>query len=221
MQTHDKQTPWKNFLVVLKGNVEDRVKKTKGSSQKKEKTQTVLEPQSDTEKTQELVTVSGQPVNISGDWAGSGAIALLSHTALGGLTVIQTELPVGTQLQPIVTADGTSVISLDASAVPFNVPISMAHSITVSPSISASVPGQGSDVILAPIVSATTAEEGTVESILAAAAVPLSASDECITVQAVAIEEANASDGQQDCAEDAQTADGSNSMEISIGESAE
>ncbi|KAI7800191.1 GDNF-inducible zinc finger protein 1 [Triplophysa rosa] len=216
--THDKQTPWKNFLVVLKGNVEDRVKKAKGSSQKKEKTPTVLEPQSDTEKPQELVTVSGQSVNISGDWAGAGAIALLSHTALGGLTVIQTEVPVGTQLQPIVTADGTSVISLDASAVsipvtvPFNIPISVAHSITVSPSISASVPGQGSDAILAPMVSTTTAEEGTVESILAA-------SDECITVHAVAMEEANASDGQQDGTED--TADGSNSMEISTGESAE
>lgn len=197
--------------------MEDRAKKTKGSSQKKEKTPTVPEPpQSDTAKTQEVVAVSGQPVTISGDWAGSGAIALVSHTALGGLTVIQTEMPVGTQLQPIVTTDGTNVISLDASAVsipvnvPFNIPISVAHSLTVSPSISASVPGQGSDAILAPVVSMATAEEGTTES-------ALSASDECITVQAVAMEEAHA---QQDGAEDTQTADGSNSMEISTGESA-
>lgn len=216
MQTHDKQTPWKNFLVVLKGNVEDRVKKTKGSSQKKEKPPTVPEPQSDPAKTQEVITVSGEPVTISGDWAGSGAIALVSHSALGGLTVIQTEVPAGTQLQPIVTADGT-VISLDTSAVsipvtvPFNIPISLAHSITVSPSIS--VAGQGSDAILAPVVSTATVEEGTTESVLSAAAVPLSASDECITVQAVEMEEAHDADGQQGGAEDAQTADGSNSME--------
>ncbi len=40
MQTHDKQTPWKNFLVVLEGNVENRAKKPKGSSQKKDKAST-------------------------------------------------------------------------------------------------------------------------------------------------------------------------------------
>ncbi len=133
MQTHDKQTPWKNFLVVLEGNVENRAKKPKGSSQKKDKASTASSkaqaPESNVQKTQEVLAGSAEPVTISGDWAGPGTIALVSHTALGGLTVIQTEIPAGTQLQPLVTTDG--VISLDASAVgmpvtvPFSIPISV------------------------------------------------------------------------------------------------
>ncbi|XP_051510387.1 GDNF-inducible zinc finger protein 1-like [Myxocyprinus asiaticus] len=228
--THDKQTPWKNYLVVLKGNVEDRVKKPKGASQKKDKTVSVVpEPQtrhSDTVKTQEVVAVSGEPVTISGDWAGTGTIALVSHTSLGGLTVIQTEVPAGTQLQPIVTADGTSVISLDASAVgmpvtvPFSIPISVAHSITVSPSISGSVPitvsSHVSEAILAPAVIAATSEAETTEAILDPAPVPLPTSDECVMVEVTQV-----SDSQQEVTEVAQTVDHSNSIEISTGENTE
>nr|XP_055041802.1 GDNF-inducible zinc finger protein 1 [Misgurnus anguillicaudatus] len=210
--THDKQTPWKNYLVVLKGNVEDRVKKVKGS-QKREKTPTVApEPQSDAGKPQEVVTVSGEPVTISGDWTGSGTgtIALVSHPSLGGLTVIQTDVPTGTQLQPIVTVDGSGIISLDGSAVSgsFNIPISVAHSITVSPSMSTSV--HGSEVILTPAVSTTTEAVETTESALAA----VSVSDECI-------EEMNVSDIKQEETESTETAEASANIEITIEESVE
>lgn len=228
--THDKQTPWKNFLVVLEGNVEDRSKKPKGSSQKKDKAATaVLEShahQDDTGKPQEVVTVSGEPVTISGDWPGPRTIALVSHTALGGLTVIQTEVPAGTQLQPLVTTDGTSVISLDASAVgmpvtvPFSIPISVAHSISVSPSISGSVPitvtGHVSDAILAPAMAAAASGADETENVLASAAV-----DECVAVESVVLRETDCADTQQEVSESIQTADASNCIEISVGESAE
>lgn len=72
-----------------------------------------------------------EPVAISSEWTSHGAIALVSHGALGGITVIHTEVPPGTQIQPIMTTDGTgtSVISLDGSSisVPFSIPVSMAH----------------------------------------------------------------------------------------------
>ncbi|XP_016411221.1 GDNF-inducible zinc finger protein 1 isoform X1 [Sinocyclocheilus rhinocerous] len=218
--THDQQTPWKNYLVVLKGNVEDRAKKPKGSSQKKDKASVAASeaqaPESNAQKTQEVVAVSGEPVTISGDWAGPGTIALVSHTALGSLTVIQTEVPAGTQLQPLVTTDGTSVISLDASAVgmpvtvPFSIPISVAHSIGVSPSIYGSVPitvaGHVSDAILAP---ATTEAEATENGL---------ASAECVSVQAVTVGETDCADTQQEVSESIQTAEASNNMEISVGE---
>ncbi|XP_073672809.1 GDNF-inducible zinc finger protein 1 [Garra rufa] len=222
--THDKQTPWKNYLVVLEGNVEDRAKKPKGSSQKKDKASAAVSevqaPESDAQKTQEVVAVSGEPVTISGDWAGPGTIALVSHTALGGLTVIQTEVPAGTQLQPLVTTDGTSVISLDASAVgmpvtvPFSIPISVAHSIGVS-SISGSVPitvtSHVSDAILAPATTAATSEA--TENGLVSAAV-----DECVSVQSVVVGETDCADTQQEVSENIQTAEASNNMEISVGE---
>lgn len=169
------------------------------------------------------MAVSGEPVTISGDWPGPGTIALVSHTALGGLTVIQTEVPAGTQLQPLVATDGTSVISLDASAVgmpvtvPFSIPISVAHSISVSPSISGSVPitvtGHVSDAILAPTTTAATSEAEATENRLASAAV-----DECVSVQAVAVRETDCADAQQEVTENIQTAEASNNIEISVVE---
>ncbi|XP_007229765.3 GDNF-inducible zinc finger protein 1 [Astyanax mexicanus] len=149
--THDKDTPWKNYLVVLEGNVEDRIKTQKGSSDKNKAEEINEEEHNQEEKqsedqTQEIVTVSEEPVTISGDWAGPGTIALVSHGALGSLAVIQTEVPAGTQLQPIVAADGASVISLDSSTVgipvtvPFSIPISVAHSISESTALTVAVP---------------------------------------------------------------------------------
>ncbi|XP_016429347.1 GDNF-inducible zinc finger protein 1-like [Sinocyclocheilus rhinocerous] len=180
-------------------------------------------PESDTQKTQEVVAVSGEPVTISGDWAGPGTIALVSHTALGGLTVIQTEVPAGTQLQPLVTTDGTSVISLDASVVgmpvtvPFSIPISVAHSISVSPSISGSVPititSHISDTLLAPAMTAATSEAEATENGLTSAAV-----DGCVSVQAVTVGEMDCADIQQEVSESIHTAETSNNIEISVGE---
>lgn len=223
MQTHDKQTPWKNFLVVLEGNVEDRAKKPKGSSQKKDKAAgsapAAQDHQRDAAKPQEVLTVSGEPVTISGDWAGPGTIALVSHSALGGLTVIQTEVPAGTQLQPLVTTDGTSVISLEASAVgmpvtvPFSIPISVAHSISVSPAISGSVPitvtSHVSDAILAPATAAAASGADETKNVLASV-------EECVAVQSVVLEETDCADIQQEVSESIHTADASNTVEISV-----
>ncbi|XP_017539155.1 GDNF-inducible zinc finger protein 1 [Pygocentrus nattereri] len=196
--THDKDTPWKNYLVVLEGNVEGRVKKPKGTSLKKDKAAANAEEHQTVEKqgepkSQEIITVSEEPVTIAGDWTGPGTIALVSHGTLGSLTVIQTEVPAGTQLQPIVTADGASVISLDSSAVgipvtvPFSIPISVAHSISESTPLSGSVrlsdPVTVSDAMLAPVVTSTTSGDTVSEALLAPAEVTLSASTECITTQ--------------------------------------
>ncbi|XP_036437649.1 GDNF-inducible zinc finger protein 1 [Colossoma macropomum] len=236
--THDKDTPWKNYLVVLQGNVEGRVKKPKGTSLKKDKAAANAEERQAVEKQsepqpQEIVTVSEEPVTIAGDWTGPGTIALVSHGALGSLTVIQTEVPAGTQLQPIVTADGASVISLDSSAVgipvtvPFSIPISVAHSISESAPLSGSVPlsdpATVSDVMLAPVVTSATSGDAVTEALLAPAEVTLSASTECLTAQSEVeqIHQVQNSDSHQETTEHVQTAETVEAMEISTGDSGE
>lgn len=122
--THDMDAPWKNYLVVLKGNVED--KKPKGSPKVKVQKSVEGEKQSGGESKvqEEAVMLPAGPVTLSGDWAGPGTIALVSHPTLGGITVIQTE---GTQ---IVTTDstGNSVLSLEGSTI--GIPFSIADSST-------------------------------------------------------------------------------------------
>ncbi|KAJ8355535.1 hypothetical protein SKAU_G00183290 [Synaphobranchus kaupii] len=94
--------------------------------------------------------VQVQPVTLSGDWTSTshGAITLVSHAALGGFTLIQTDLPAG-QLQPIVGPDptgmaATQVISLETPgvAMPLQVPVSVSAplSLHVSGSATFSVP---------------------------------------------------------------------------------
>lgn len=92
------------------------------------------------------IVVSTQPLTLPSDWTSHGAIALVRHSELGGITVIHTEVPAGTQIQPLVATNstGTSVISLDGSAipVPFSIPVSMTHTVPLSseaPSTSLSV----------------------------------------------------------------------------------
>ncbi|XP_046692319.1 GDNF-inducible zinc finger protein 1 [Silurus meridionalis] len=195
--THDKDTPWKNYLVVLEGNVEERVKKPKGSSVRKEKAAVnpdehqAVEDQTDS-KSRETESVPVEPVTISGDWTDPGTITVVSHGTLGNLTVIQTEMPPGTQLQPIVTADGANVISLEGSAVaipvalPFPIPISVAHTISGSASLTRTVAlGEQtavSDAISAPATSAAPVATVT-EGILSPVEVTLSTSSECVTAQ--------------------------------------
>uniref|UniRef100_A0A3B5APY4 GDNF inducible zinc finger protein 1 n=1 Tax=Stegastes partitus TaxID=144197 RepID=A0A3B5APY4_9TELE len=72
---------------------------------------------------------------------GNPYVGMFFHGALGGITVIHTEVPPGTQIQPIVTTDGTgaSVISLDGSAIPFTLPVSMAHGVPLSDAASTSL----------------------------------------------------------------------------------
>lgn len=222
MKTHDKDTPWKNYLVVLEGNVEERVKKPKGSSVKKEKAAVnvdghqAAQDQTDT-KSQETVSVPEEPVTISGDWADPGTITVVSHGTLGNLTVIQTEVAPGTQLQPIITADGASVISLEGSTVgipvtlPFSIPISHSH-----------IPGESGSVPQAILATATSAASvATVtESILSPVEITLSTSAECVTAQSEVeqVQEAQQSDLQEGTTEHAQKTETVVAMEISAGE---
>ncbi|KAI3364537.1 hypothetical protein L3Q82_011321, partial [Scortum barcoo] len=160
---HDQDAPWKTYLVVLEGNVEDKKPKTpaKGKTEKaeggKKKSNTrksdvataagsgtALDP---AKTNADSAVVPAEPVTLPSDWTSHNAIALVSHSTLGGITVIHTEMPPGTQIQPIMTTDstGTSVIALDGSAipVPFSIPVSMAHTIPLSSeaqSITVSIP---------------------------------------------------------------------------------
>lgn len=230
--THDKDTPWKNYLVVLEGNVEERVKKPRGSSLKKEKAAVNAdkhqagEDLTDT-KSQETVSVPEDPVSITGDWAESGTITVVSHGTLGNLTVIQTEVPPGTQLQPIVTADGSSVISLESStvsipvALPFSIPISVAHSISGSASLTGTVALRepATDTILASATSVAHVAAVT-EGILSPVEVTLSTSSECVTTQSDVeqVEEAQQSELQEGSTEHVQNTETVEAMEISAGE---
>ncbi|XP_041831901.1 GDNF-inducible zinc finger protein 1 [Melanotaenia boesemani] len=157
---HDSEAPWKNYLVVLEGNVEEKKPRSPtkekiakaGPGEKKSKSpskipNTVVTAPSissaaagsliDASKTQaESIVVSTEPVTLPSNWTSHGAIALVSHSGLGGITVIHTEVPPGTQIQPIVTTNGTgtNVISLDSSAipVPFSIPVSVTHPVSLS-----------------------------------------------------------------------------------------
>ncbi|XP_058235298.1 GDNF-inducible zinc finger protein 1 [Hemibagrus wyckioides] len=230
--THDKDTPWKNYLVVLEGNVEERVKKAKGSSVRKDKAAVNADEHQAAEdqtevKTQETVSIPEEPVTISGDWADPGTIAVVSHGTLANLTVIQTEVPPGTQLQPIVTGNGASVISLESStvgipvALPFSIPISVAHSISGSASLTGTVAfseaATVSDAILAPATSAAPVATVT-EGILSPVEVTLSTTSECVTTQSEEeqIEEAQQSDLHQ--TEHVQNTETVEAMEISTVE---
>lgn len=196
---HDSDAPWKTYLVVLEGNVEDKKPKTptKGKTEKAgagEKKSTSRKSGAgagsavctagDAVKTHtESIMVPAEPVTLPPDWTSHGAIALVSHGTLGGITVIHTEMPPGTQIQPIVTTDstGASVISLDGSAipVPFSIPVSMAQPIPLSSeasSTSLSVPtlsvpvsdGALASVSVTPIVSTSSVlEAGASQTILA------------------------------------------------------
>lgn len=77
--------------------------------------------------------VTTESVTLPPDWTSHGAIALVSHN---GITVIHTEVPAGTQIQPVIATNsaGTSVISLDPSSipVPFSIPVSMSQPVSLS-----------------------------------------------------------------------------------------
>ncbi|XP_074471522.1 uncharacterized protein gzf1 [Sebastes fasciatus] len=145
---HDSDAPWKTYLVVLEGNVEDKKPKspTKGKTEKagpKEKRSTARKGAGGSaaggtgtagghgKTPTDSLVLSSEPITLPSEWTSHGAFAVVSHGALGGITVIHTEMPPGTQLQPIVTTDstGASVISLDGSGIPFSIPVSMAHTL--------------------------------------------------------------------------------------------
>ncbi|KAJ0027076.1 hypothetical protein NQD34_018076 [Periophthalmus magnuspinnatus] len=148
--THASDAPWTSFLVVLDGNIEDRKPPTEIKNKppktvdKKNKKSNNREDDEDAKNPNKSETTETSTITVPSDWASHGAIALVSHTALGGITVIHTEIPAGTKLQPIVTTDstGASVLSLDNSAitVPFSLAANVAQSIstTTIPTVSVS-----------------------------------------------------------------------------------
>ncbi|XP_045916555.1 GDNF-inducible zinc finger protein 1 isoform X2 [Micropterus dolomieu] len=175
---HDSDAPWKTYLVVLEGNVEDKKTKTptkekvetgeKKSTSRKSgcaATSTGTSGSPGKNNTDDIV-VPAEPVTIPSEWTTHGAIALVSHGALGGITVIHTEVPPGTQIQPI---------SLDGSAipVPFSIPVSMAHAIPLSSeasTISLSVPTLSVPVSDGMLVSVSDTPTVSTPSVLEAAA---------------------------------------------------
>ncbi|XP_059213057.1 GDNF-inducible zinc finger protein 1 [Centropristis striata] len=142
---HDSDAPWKTYLVVLEGNVEDKKPKSppKEKAGAKEKKNTGKKSagaaaaggttDSHGKTNTDSFMVPSEPVTIPSEWTSHGAIAVVSHGALGGITVIHTDMPPGTQLQPIVTTDstGASILSFDGQAipVPLQIPVSMSHTI--------------------------------------------------------------------------------------------
>ncbi|KAM4632955.1 uncharacterized protein gzf1 [Polymixia lowei] len=174
--THDTDAPWKNYLVVLEGNMEG--KKAKPSPKGKADKPGAGEQQgkaagiggdggvgSGGGKAQaEAIVVPAEPVTLSADWTSHGTIALVSHGALGGITVFHTEVPPGTQLQPIGT--GASVISIDGStiSVPFSLPV--AHPISVSTTVSSSCPSSSTSLSL-PVSLAVPVSEAMLASVSA------------------------------------------------------
>ncbi|CAN9507674.1 unnamed protein product [Ophioblennius macclurei] len=162
---HDPDTPWKTYLVVLEGNVEKKKPKspTKGKAEKEKaaptekkstprKSPVAAAPCEDKADGLTSVQIPAGQVTLPADWTSHGAIALVSH---GGITVIHTDVPSGTHLQPIVTTDatGANVISIDGSAiqVPFSIPVTVSAE---APSTSLTVPtlsGPVSDSLLATV----------------------------------------------------------------------
>ncbi|MED6248900.1 hypothetical protein ATANTOWER_006697 [Ataeniobius toweri] len=159
---HGSDTPWKTYLVVLEGNVEEKKPKSptkekteKGGTEEKKSTTTkssssagagavIPSSANDASKTStETVVIPSETVALPADWASHGTIALVSHGGVGAIAVIHTEVPPGTQIQPIVATSSTGTISLDGSAiaVPFSIPVSVAQALTSEgPSSSLSVP---------------------------------------------------------------------------------
>ncbi|XP_014861408.1 PREDICTED: GDNF-inducible zinc finger protein 1 [Poecilia mexicana] len=167
---HGSDVPWKTYLVVLEGNVEEKKPKSptkeKGGSEEKRSTASksssspvpTVHAVDDADKSStETVVVPTEPVTLPADWARHGAITLVSHGGVGAITVIHTEVPPGTQIQPI----GTSTITLDGSAiaVPFSIPVSVAQTLSSeAPSGSLSVPTLSvpvSETLLASDISTT------------------------------------------------------------------
>lgn len=177
LQVHDSDAPWKTYLVVLEGNVEDKKPKmpTKRELQKAagKSKRSALTRDGDASSAADASEDTGLAVvqpgaTLPSEWAGHGAIALVSHGSLGGITVIHTEVPPGTQIQPMVTADSTVAISVDSSAipVPFSIPFPSAAASTSLPEATLSVPeSDGSDTPVLPTSSVL--EAAASETILA------------------------------------------------------
>ncbi|XP_037100691.1 GDNF-inducible zinc finger protein 1 isoform X6 [Syngnathus acus] len=135
--THDANAPWKNYLVILEGNVEKKSKaQDKGTAQEKK---------SNAKKASKSKVPSPTTTVLPPEKAGPGTVALETHD--------HTEMPPEAQ---VVTSDGSGgdvIITLDR---PFVMPVEeniseTAHSISAeTPSMSSLLEEAASQTILAP-----------------------------------------------------------------------
>ncbi|XP_038141976.1 GDNF-inducible zinc finger protein 1 [Cyprinodon tularosa] len=178
---HGSDTPWKSYLVVLEGNMEEKKSPMKektengGTEEKKSKANkgassavAVVPNPNDANKTNtEPVVLAPEQVTLPADWATHGTIALVSHGGVGAITVIHTEVPPGTQIQPIVATRSSGAISLEGSAiaVPFSIPVSVAQVLSSeAPSSSLSVPV--SETLLASVSGLPTVPATSLQAVL-------------------------------------------------------
>lgn len=135
--------------MVLKGNVESGPKRIKQDGTEEKEDENGLDGGGKGVKAEETAAVQPESVTISGDWstAAHGAIALVSHTTLGGFAVIQTDMQ-ASQLQP---AGGADPLPLPVTVsiplpVSLSVPVSAPLSVPVSVPLSACVTVQSSEL---------------------------------------------------------------------------
>ncbi|XP_077409389.1 uncharacterized protein gzf1 [Vanacampus margaritifer] len=108
--THDANAPWKNYLVVLEGNVEKKSKPQGKASAQEKKNPGKKAPKSNVAASAAAAPVPTEPVALPIERAELGAVTLVSHGHLGGITVVHTEMPPEAR---VVTSDGGDVITLD------------------------------------------------------------------------------------------------------------
>lgn len=135
LKTHDATAPWKNYLVVLEGNVEE--KKSKATTQEKKS-----------------AAKKGSKSNVTSLAAAvppeSGAITLVNHDHLGMITAIQTEMM--SRDQAVTSDGGSGGITLEG---PFAIPVEAncsesTHSLPVdTPNMSSLLEEAASHTILA------------------------------------------------------------------------
>ncbi|XP_061900935.1 GDNF-inducible zinc finger protein 1 [Entelurus aequoreus] len=168
--THDSSAPWKNYLVVLEGNVEEKKPKVPSEAPTQEKKTPAKRVNAKARKTNAEAAPVAETVALPSEWEGNGALALLGQQAhLNGITVIHTEMPSGTQLQSMVTPDNTDArdIALDGLAVPvsFAIPVArpfhapIPESSSSETSMTSVLETAVSQTILAPVCDVTAEEQ--------------------------------------------------------------
>ncbi|XP_077597147.1 uncharacterized protein gzf1 [Stigmatopora nigra] len=146
--THDANAPWKNYLVVLQDNVEEK-------KSKEERRVAAQERKRATQKARKrniATTVLGletREVTLPPDWAGPG-ITLVGHGDTGGFTLVHSGNPPSVRTE----TDDSGVVTLDGQfAIPGEAePSESTHLLTVDdpPAVSSLLEQAASQTILAP-----------------------------------------------------------------------
>ncbi|XP_057678487.1 GDNF-inducible zinc finger protein 1 [Corythoichthys intestinalis] len=147
--THDANAPWKNYLVVLQDNVEEKKSKEERKAAAQERKRVAQKARKSNAATAAL-GLDAKQVTLPPEWVGPGGITLVGHGNVGGITLIQTEnLPEG-QAE---TEDDGGTVTLDGHfAVPGEAnPSEITRSLpTDTPAVSSLLEQAVSQTILAP-----------------------------------------------------------------------